>query len=134
MPNDLVGRLGVLHELHLVAIGVTEPELVRPARTLGDLGVGRHPRGNQLLARSNGCKIIAVTSDAALRERMADVSSLLLCPIAESARGKIATYYAQTCLRYALECLHGECFSLNYEKSVQQVTQYDDNRPGISPS
>lgn len=62
------------------------------------------------IARSNGCKIIAVTSDAALRERMADVSSLLLCPMAESVRGKIATYYAQTCLRYALECLHGEVF------------------------
>jgi len=40
VPDYLPRRVGVLHDLELVAIRVAHPELVGLARSLGDLGVG----------------------------------------------------------------------------------------------
>lgn len=84
------------------------------------------------IVRTNGCKLIAITSDESLRESMADISCLILLPTGESIRDKIATYYAQSAVRFALDCIYGECFARNYAANVERVSRYDDTRPGLN--
>ena len=75
-----------------------------------------------------GIKAVAITSDEGLRDRLAGIECVLTCSAGETNRGKIATYYAQSCIRFILNCLYGECFALNYRKNVEQQELYAQSR------
>lgn len=62
---------------------------------------------------AQGCKIIAVTADDTLSERLPMLDCLLLLPMGENRSKRVATYYSQACIRYALNCVYGEIFSRN---------------------
>ena len=53
---------------------------------------------------------------------------MLACPTGETNEGKIATYYAQSCIRFVLNCLYGECFAQNYQKNVEMQQYYASQR------
>lgn len=80
------------------------------------------------IVRQRGCGLVVVSADATIPERLAGVSCFLQLPEGESIHHKIATYYAQTCIRYALDCVYGECFSLNYRKNMGRIDNYDSHR------
>lgn len=80
------------------------------------------------VVQQRGCGLVVVSADATIPERLAGVSCFLQLPEGESIHHKIATYYAQTCIRYALECVYGECFSLNYHKNLDRIDDYDSHR------
>ena len=71
------------------------------------------------LLRSKGCKVILITSNAAAAKRIAGLECLLLLPEGETTRGSVATYYSQSCIRFALNCVYGDCFALSWEESMQ---------------
>jgi DNA-binding MurR/RpiR family transcriptional regulator len=71
------------------------------------------------LLRSKGCKVILITSNAAAAKRIAGLECLLLLPEGETTRGSVATYYSQSCIRFALNCVYGDCFALGWEESMQ---------------
>ena len=75
-----------------------------------------------------GIKAIAVTSDESLRDQLAGVECVLTCSTGETNQGKIATYYAQSCIRFILNCLYGECFAQNYRKNAQMQEFYAQHR------
>ncbi len=70
------------------------------------------------MLRSQGCKTILVTANAGMRERIAGLECLLLLPEGETTRGSVATYYAQSCIRFALNCVYGECFAEGWQDSM----------------
>ena len=70
------------------------------------------------LLRGRGCKAILVTANAGVRERIAGLECLLLLPEGETMRGSVATYYSQACIRFALNCVYGECFAQNWQENI----------------
>ena len=69
-----------------------------------------------------GCATVLLTAG--------DISSLWIdhvirFPHRESARGKMATFYSQTCLRFILNCLYAEVFSLDYAGSDAHKSSFD---------
>lgn len=79
------------------------------------------------LLRSKGCKSIVVTANAAIRERIAGLECLLLLPDGETTRGSVATYYSQSCIRFALNCVYGECFAQGWEESMRLRESFSRN-------
>ena len=71
------------------------------------------------LLRSKGCKTILVSANAAAAKRIAGLECLLLLPEGETNRGSVATYYSQACIRFALNCVYGECFAQNWNESME---------------
>lgn len=59
-----------------------------------------------------------MTSNAAVRERICGLECLLLLPEGERSRGSVATYYSQACIRFALNCVYGECFAQNWQANI----------------
>lgn len=82
------------------------------------------------IVRQRGCKLIVISSDATIPQRFPGLSCFIQLPEGESIHHKIATYYAQTCIRYALECIYGECFSQNYRTNMDHIDTYDSHRGG----
>lgn len=70
------------------------------------------------LLRSQGCKTILVTANAGVRESIAGLECLLLLPEGETTRGSVATYYSQSSIRFALDCVCGECFAQGWQESM----------------
>ena len=79
------------------------------------------------LLRSKGCKTILVTANAAAAQRIAGLECLLLLPEGETTRGSVATYYSQSCIRFALNCVYGECFALGWEESMSLRESFAQN-------
>lgn len=71
------------------------------------------------ILRSNGCKVILITANAAAASQLAGLDCLLLLPEGETTRGSVATYYSQSCLRFALNCVYGECFARSWKESME---------------
>ena len=38
-------------------------------------------------------------------------------------RGSVATYYSQSSIRFALNCVYGDCFALSWEESMNVVSR-----------
>ena len=70
------------------------------------------------LLRSKGCRTILITANAAAARRIAGLECLLLLPEGETTRGSVATYYSQSCIRFVLNCVYGDCFALSWEESM----------------
>lgn len=79
------------------------------------------------LLRSKGCKTILVTSNTAAAQRIAGLECLLLLPEGETTRGSVATYYSQSCIRFALNCVYGDCFALGWEESMRLRESFAKN-------
>lgn len=47
-------------------------------------------------------------------------------PARELARGKMATFYSQMCIRYLLNCLFGSVYALDYEGNTSKVDEVDE--------
>ena len=73
---------------------------------------------NLQFIRSRGCKMVLVTANAQSAERIAGLECLVLLPGDETDRGSVATYYSQSCIRYALNCIYGECFAQDWKGSM----------------
>ncbi|MBP3893593.1 MAG: MurR/RpiR family transcriptional regulator [Atopobiaceae bacterium] len=71
------------------------------------------------LLRGKGCKTILITANAAAARRIAGLECLLLLPEGETTRGSVATYYSQSCIRFALNCVYGECFAQGWNESMK---------------
>ena len=71
------------------------------------------------LLRGKGCKTVLVTANAAAARRIAGLECLLLLPEGETNRGSVATYYSQSCIRFALNCVYGECFAQDWHDSME---------------
>ena len=78
--------------------------------------------------RQRRCKLVVISADRGIPDRLAGLDCFIPLPSGESAEGKIATFFAQECIRYALESLYGECFARNYAASMRQVERYDASR------
>lgn len=79
------------------------------------------------ILRSRGCKTILVTSSMESAERIAGLECLLLLPEGETRRGSVATYYSQTCIRYVLNCVYGECFAQDWQGSKALRESFKEN-------
>lgn len=80
------------------------------------------------LVFERGIKAIAVTPDEDLRDKIAGIECMLTCPRGETDSGKIATYFAQSSIRFILNCLYGECFAQNYKRSTELQERYASHR------
>lgn len=81
------------------------------------------------ILRSKGCKTILITSNAAAARHLAGLECLLLLPEGETTRGSVATYYSQSCIRFALNCVYGECFARSWKESMELRESFARNDP-----
>jgi DNA-binding MurR/RpiR family transcriptional regulator len=88
----------------------------------------RHFSKELKLVFEHDIKAVAISSDVTLPDQFAGVECVLACPTGETNEGKIATYYAQSCIRFVLNCLYGECFAQNYQKNVEMQQYYASQR------
>ena len=81
------------------------------------------------LLRSKGCKTILITANAASARRIAGLECLLMLPEGETTRGSVATYYSQSCIRFVLNCVYGDCFALGWEENMRLRESFVQNDP-----
>ena len=68
--------------------------------------------------KASTCKKVVITADATLRERLQRVDCMVMLPKGESFNGRLATFYSQECIRYALNCIYAETFAANYRQNL----------------
>lgn len=68
--------------------------------------------------RAKGCKMVLLTADTTLCERLAGLDCLIELPQGETRADRLATFYSQECIRYALNCIYAEAFAANYRENV----------------
>lgn len=76
--------------------------------------------------RSRGCKMIAITANESVEEYVPGVECVLTLPKGETRRGRIATYYSQACIRFVLNCIYGEIFTRNWQRSMAVNERYTE--------
>ena len=71
------------------------------------------------------CKTIAVTANDQLASKAAGFDAAIILPRRERGEGrnKVATFYSQMCIRYALECVYGVVFAMNYQENLLHKNQ-----------
>ena len=70
------------------------------------------------MLRSRGCKMLLLTADTSIRQRMLGIECLVELPQGETRSDRLATFYSQACIRYALNCIYAEAFAANYRENV----------------
>lgn len=80
------------------------------------------------ILRERRCKTIVISSDESLPDRIAGLDCFIRLPHGESLDGKIATFFAQSSIRYALESIYGECFLRNYRENIEHLRDYAVHR------
>ncbi len=73
--------------------------------------------------REHRCKLVVISADQGIPSRIAGLDCFVCLPSGESVHGKIATFFAQTCIRYVLDCIYGECFARNYRDNVTRMKE-----------
>ena len=73
--------------------------------------------GLDVLVR-RGVQIVYLTANEEAPSRLGDVACTILLPQGESRTQRMATYYSQACIRYVLNCIYGELFARDWEKSM----------------
>lgn len=81
--------------------------------------------------RERRCKRAIVTSRACMAERFSGFDFPLIVPNRESRYGKISTFYSQTCLRYALDCVYSVAFTQNYASNLMDRELIERLEPGV---
>lgn len=69
--------------------------------------------------QSRGVRTLIITADDSVKKRLASTDCLIALPKGETRAGRLATFYSQECMRYALNCIYAEAFSANYERNRQ---------------
>lgn len=78
--------------------------------------------------REHRCKLIVISAAQDIPNRIAGLDCFVCLPSGESVHGKIATFFAQTCIQYVLDCIYGECFSRNYRDNVTRAEEFASHR------
>ena len=81
------------------------------------------PNDLQLVLESR-CRTVAVTADANVRDLLPNLDCLVLLPHRESRSERIATFFSQECIRYALNSIYGEAFALSWSQSMDARDRY----------
>lgn len=68
--------------------------------------------------RANRCKICAITADRSQLNTFPRFDYPILLPMRENRFNKVGTFYAQTCIRYVLNCVYSVAFSKNYDANI----------------
>lgn len=92
---------------------------------VGDLGL----QLGTLAAR--GCQVAVVTANEAAARQVGVRALLLGVPWRENKYGKVATFYSQACLRYALDCVYSVAFSRNYQGNLHDKNQIEMLEPVV---
>lgn len=66
--------------------------------------------------RERQCSTVAITASAAPQPWF---DRVITFPARESAKGKMATFYSQACIRYIFNCLYAEVWSLDYAANAE---------------
>lgn len=74
--------------------------------------------------RERGCKMVLITSDQTLKNRLAGTDCVVLLPEGEARSGQVATFFSQECIRYVLNSIYSEVFALNWQESVSRIDRY----------
>lgn len=82
--------------------------------------------------RKRRCKIAIVTSLASAADHFSGYDYPLIVPNRENKYGKIATFYSQTCLRYALDCVYSVAFCRNYASNLLERELIERLEPGLA--
>ncbi|MDO4539028.1 MAG: MurR/RpiR family transcriptional regulator [Coriobacteriales bacterium] len=82
--------------------------------------------------RKRRCKIAIVTSLASVADRFSGFDYPLVVPNRENRYGKISTFYSQTCLRYAFDCIYSVIFCGNYASNLLERELIERLEPGLS--
>ena len=82
--------------------------------------------------RKRGCKIAIVTSMAKAADRFSGFDYPLIVPNRENRYGKISTFYSQTYLRYALDCVYSVAFCRNYSSNLLERELIERLEPGLA--
>lgn len=85
-------------------------------------------RNDIRVLREHRCKLIVISADQDTPNRIAGLDCFVGLPSGESVHGKIATFFAQTCIRYVLDCIYGECFARNYRDNVTRMEVFASHR------
>lgn len=95
--------------------------------------IDRYPSAVKIL-RERGCKILLITANEGLHERLAGTECVILVPEGETRSGRIATFFSQECIRYVLNCIYSEVFSRNWQDSMSRIERYmRDDHYGKEP-
>lgn len=113
----IVSYSGNLNGDSMVATQILGPRDVAVIATYSGGMLDKFSAEFQLL-RSRGCKTILITANAQAAHRLAGLECLLLLPEGETTRGSVATYYSQTCIRFVLNCIYGDLFSMSWQESM----------------
>lgn len=68
--------------------------------------------------RANHCKICVITADRSQMNVFPRFDYPILLPMRENRFNKVGTFYAQTCMRYVLNCVYSVAFSMNYDANI----------------
>lgn len=79
------------------------------------------------LLLSRGCRIVLITANERAAEHLGNADCVTLLPRSETRYGRIATYYSQECIRFALNCIYGEYFSRTWTESMETRERYTSN-------
>lgn len=79
------------------------------------------------LLLSRGCRIVLITSNERVIERLSGADCAILLPDTETRAGRIATYYSQECIRFVLNSIYGEIFSRTWAESMETRERYKEN-------
>lgn len=94
--------------------------------------IDEHMRLQFETLRKRGCKIAIVTSMAKAADRFSGFDYPLIVPNREDRYGKISTFYSQTCLRYALDCVYSVAFCRDYSSNLVEREHIERLEPGSS--
>ena len=75
------------------------------------------------MLRSKGCKTLVITSDLDSKSRLLGTDCMITLPQGESRSQRLATFYSQACVRYVLNCIYAEAFSMNYQENVEHWSE-----------
>lgn len=70
------------------------------------------------LLRDRHCKIAVISSDHRVLAPEAHYDFPILVPLRENKYGKVATFYSQACIRYALNCVYSVAFAESYDNNL----------------
>ena len=88
--------------------------------------IDQHPSVIKTL-REHGCKMVLITSNHEMEERLVGTDCVILIPEGETRSGRVATFFSQECIRYVLNCIYSEVFALNWQENVSKMYRYWHN-------
>ena len=130
--SNLLLKLGIVCVMgdqlgdHLVVSNFLGPQDVALVITYSGTLLAEADAGIKLLL-SRGCRIVTISANEHVGERLAGADCSILLPNTETRGGRIATYFSQECVRYVLNCIYGEIFSRTWAESMEARERYKES-------